>query len=268
MLSLTTALLGIPVGCSALEDVQGYFQSLVTETVALGVAEPTAPELDLSQVPALPQRGSVASFLADATSVNDLSNALVSGVEARFRVGQTGAITLVEESDGTYRAPDGFTYTEGEIAYLTFEDADAFARTEVALPRPADLSAVSTTHEAGQPLALDFTDREYYAVIVLVADVGTGELTFVSPDWIGSVLGDGALDGSMIRDLYDFTHADEPVQRLEVPGTAFAAESLYALGVAGMLVAEPESYEELNTALSSFMAGQMVFTPIDTLPKP
>ena len=47
--------------------------------------------------------------------------------------------------------------------------------------------------------------------------------------------------------------------KVVIPGAAFPESGVYAVGVAGMHVGETEDYEEVNTALSSFLAGEMSF---------
>jgi len=43
-----------------------------------------------------------------------------------------------------------------------------------------------------------------------------------------------------------------------------ANESLYAVGVAGLVNSDVENFEEVNTAMSAFLAGEFTFQTVCT----
>jgi hypothetical protein len=71
-----------------------------------------------------------------------------------------------------------------------------------------------------------------------------------------------------IQSLYDFTHMDGSVNSLEIPASAFPSESVYAVGIAGIENADPETFDGVNILLTSFMAGKVTFYPVSTIPIP
>ena len=67
--------------------------------------------------------------------------------------------------------------------------------------------------------------------------------------------------GPAIEDgfFYDFARADT-VTRVTIPGDlAFDSAGVYAVGVAGMNKADSDTFVDMNTALSSVMAGKLRF---------
>jgi hypothetical protein len=71
-----------------------------------------------------------------------------------------------------------------------------------------------------------------------------------------------------IKSLYEFTRGNDEITTVEVPGTAFSGQSIYALGVAGMVHTTSEDIENMNSALSSVMGGKMRMFPVVTATMP
>lgn len=246
-------------GCEQLQDVkdtlEGLTNPLVVEALVLGVAEPESEDIDLTDTPF--EKGTVATvFLADATGLDDLEESTVAGAQVAVRSATMGTVDLVDEGAGLYAGTgeDGLLYTVGEDTVISVIIADETHTVAVQAPQPASIT-VQEQHEPGANLLVDLTAYEYDAVLVAVVDLGSGEVTYSN-------------EPQGIREIYDFTHTTEPVRRHEIPGSAFAAQSVYAVGVAGMRAASADDYTDMNTGLSSYLVGQMRFFPVRTVTAP
>jgi hypothetical protein len=67
-----------------------------------------------------------------------------------------------------------------------------------------------------------------------------------------------------ISEVLEMGGNDDTSSTLEIPGSAFAAESIYAVGIGGLVKADSADFEEVNTLLSGFKSGTMSFYPVCT----
>lgn len=245
------------LACAAIEDlknkVDGLTNPLVMEALFLGVEPPDSDQIDLSGTD-FEQGATVTVLLADAGSVADLSNAPVSGAIVEFRSQATGIVQLSDEGDGKYAAAsgDGLSYTQGAEVTLGVEmDGDPAAR----LVAPAEIAdRIPATHTKGESLAVSTGDTELAGLLVVVLDGSNGEVTFDNSP-------------NTIEELYEFTHGGAALA-VEVPGSAFSRETVYAVGVAGLNLTTADDLTEMNTALSAFIAGKLKFYPMSTIAAP
>ncbi len=240
------------------DTIEGYTQPVVVQALLLGAEEPDLSAYDIPEgmevdTSAVAGAAAVEAFLADASSVDDLDNAPLAGIPVRLRVGDTPAIELEDQGSGAYGS-DAFEYVDKAEAALTFERDGVTGKVSVELPYAPDLD-IEFQHEQGAPLILDLTPFDYEAVLAVVFDTQTGELVYSN-------------EPEDIVELYEWTRGDAAVKRMEIPGKTFAFESIYAVGVAGMVTGDPSTFEEVNTALSSFMAGKASFYLVSTLSVP
>lgn len=254
LISLLCAGLG---GCEQLKDVQdkvaGWTNPLVMQGLYLGVAEPDIDGFDLSKTD-FDDGTSALLFLADASNVDDLENAPVSGAGVALKSDGNGRVSLGDEGDGAYRASasDGLTYTAGEQISLIVNMGDSQATGAVQSPAAADLD-VPEQHDKGEALSLNLTGQSFDSLLVVVFDATSGKLTFSNQP-------------ETVKEIYDFTHGggDEALI-VDVPGSAFPSEGLYAVGAAGLRAASADDFEDANTALSSLLSGKLKFYPVSTL---
>lgn len=241
-------------GCAQLsewqEKFEGYTNPLVAQAMFIGVAEPESAFIDLSGTD-FGSGAAVQVFLADASNVNDLENAPVSGGAVQVRVGGGPALPLYEEDAGAYRATgvEGLDYVAGEDTDLSIAINGQQGGATGTLPEAADLDV--DWYQDGTDLAIDLSDHSFDTVLGVVIDMVSGELVWTN-------------EPTDISELYEMTHASEPVKRLVIPGAVLSRESVYAVGVAGMMVTAEEALEGINLALSSYMQGQLVFSPVCT----
>jgi hypothetical protein len=256
---LAGAFLLLP-GCDllgeAIEELEGLTNPLVAQAFFLGVATPEDPDLAAAiEDSAMELDRAIQVFLADAASADDLTNAPVSGASVTVQVGGGSAVDLDETVDGGYKATggDGLEYTTGQDATVKVTIGESVAVMSLTLP-VAVSATVPTEADANTALVVDL-GSEFDGVMGVVIDVLTSEVT-----WDNRPLG--------IQELYDFTHTDGSVSTLEIPAEAFPGESLYAVGIAGIENADSETFEGVNTLLTSFMAGKVTFYPVSTIPIP
>lgn len=245
------------VGCEQLKDVQdkvaGWTNPLVMQGLYLGVAEPDIEGFDLSKTD-FDDGTSALLFLADASNVDDLENAPISGAGVVLKSDGNGRVSLGDEGDGAYRASasDGLTYSAGEAVSLVVTMNDSQASGSVLSPAAADLD-VPEQHDKGEALSLDLTGQSFDSLLVLVFDATSGKVTFSNQP-------------ESVKEIYDFTHGgSSDALVVDVPGSAFPTEGLYAVGAAGLRTASADDFEDANTALSSLLSGKLKFYPVSTL---
>ena len=176
--------------------------------------------------------------------------------------GNGGSMPMVDSGGGKYEltADDGLEYVSGEEISLTSTYGDLDRALSVDVPPAANLD-ISPEHSTGTPMAIDLSGQGFDTALAIVMDVETGEITWSN-------------EPQDISELYDMTHPDglslgeaddtDDTLIIEVPAKAFAAESYYLVGVAGMVVSSPDSFDNVNTALSTVMAGKIRFADVCT----
>ncbi len=195
-------------------------------------------------------------FLADASNVDDMSNAPVEGATVRLKVGQSDAVELVKDGGGAYGGnsdDQGISYVVGSDASVNIVlDGENSSVGRLLPDAPLISDQIDYGHAAGTPIQLDLSQQDFDSVLVVVVNTETQEVTWSN-------------EPADIEAVYEFTHGDGQ-KRLEIPAKAFASETIYAVGVAGMKTASTDDFDNMNTALSSFMVGQLRFVPTCTIP--
>jgi hypothetical protein len=244
------------VGCDQITNTyEGLTNPLVAQGIVLGVE---APESE--QIPDLSAQGygegtGVTVFLADAESPDTIDQAPVEGAEVSIRPVQ-GSTPVPETGGGVYTlAPDpSLVYGPNQDWTIAAVVGDETGRATITLPPPPNVT-VPEDHEQGAPITLDLSGQGFTAALVVVIDVQSGETTYSNQP-------------EDIKSLYEFTRGNEEITTVEVPGTAFSGQSIYALGVAGMVHTTSEDIENMNSALSSVMGGKMRMFPVVTATMP
>ena len=259
-LSFTLLGLSALAGCQQISDIQetidGATSRFVVEGVHLGVAPPE------DEVVAAALEGSdfgegarLTVFLADAADVTSIEDAPISGVDLRVLSDASGgALTVMEDGPGEYGlgADDGLVYGDGEEVVLSTNFEGQERRLLVAAP-VAPSPGLDRSHAAGVPLLVDLSGRGYDAALVVVMDTASSAITFSN-------------EPTDIQGLYDLSHGEGEVS-VEIPASALSEETVYAVGVAGIVNADTEDFENVNTVLSTFLAGKFTFSAVCTLPE-
>lgn len=237
--------------CEQVDDLKDTFEGLtntmVVEGVLLGVEPPsTGSGLDLSGSD-FAQGTSIKAYLADASDPTNLGDAPVKGAVVNFvSDGNGGQLPLVDNDDGSYKAnaeDDGLVYVSEQVA-ITADYDESVRSIGVNAPPIANVD-ISETHPAATPMVVNISDQSFDGLLVVVLANAGSEVAFSNvPD--------------SIDELYDFTHGGGELV-VEIDGGAFNEPGLYAVGVAGTRNAGGDDMEDVNTALSTFVAGKFIF---------
>lgn len=252
------------IGCDAFNKVKttidGLLDPVVAQGLVLGVEPPDSSLLDGVISGGQFDAGTTATlFIADAKEVRDIENAPIAGAEVTLRA--SGADVVLGEIDvGTYSLDptdaEGVVYTGGETWTLTVKRANpdgtpAVSQATLELPASADFSdQIPEQHTENTPITLDFTGLGFSSALVVVLDEN-GDVTFSN-------------EPGTIKEFYDFTHSNNALTTVEIPGSAFGADAVHAVGVAGLVNTDAQDLEEMNTALSTVVYGKMNFYPAST----
>ena len=246
------------VGCEDVGDkIDAYTNPTVVEGLVLGVEEPTFEDFDFDLADTDFNKGAAAVvFLASATDVDEIESAPIEGAAVSLLSDTSGKLSMKDQGDGKYAVTgdDGLTYTAGESMDLSALIDGATAKATVTAPAAADAD-ISQDHTTGSGLSVDLTGQAFDSVLVVVLDASSGDVTFSNqPD--------------TVKEIYEFTHGGADSLAVDVPGTAFPSDSVYAVGVAGLKTAGEDDFTDANALLSAYMAGKMRFYPVSTLALP
>lgn len=254
VLALTVPLFG---GCDlfkkAKETVEGVLNPTVGVGFLVGVEEPQDPEVDLKDNKFQPGTA-LTLFLADAKSATDIANAPID--DATVIV--DGNVTAPAESQDsglyTVAPPNGLVYEDDGTWTIEAEreGQDEPSVMTLHLPKAANIT-IEKEHDANTPISLDFTGLGYHAALIVVTEVATGTVTYSN-------------EPKGAKEAYDFAFGKDTIAVEEIPATAFPNESIYAVGVAGMVHTTTADLDNMNTALSKVLAGKMRFVPVSTIP--
>ena len=238
------------------DKIEGLTNPLVADGVILSFVPPESDMIDFENTPY--SQGTITTIgLADAKNPTDLENAPVSGAAVTIR--GNVQIDAVETAPGIYSVELGsdLAYTANQTWNIDINpgEEDEVAGVQINLPAPLDVGTIPEEHTNDQPLNLDLTGLGYNSAIVIVLDGATGNTTYSN-------------EPKTITVLYNFMTGDEELTSVEIPADAFPNQTVYMVGVAGMVHTTEDDITEMNTALSKFMAGQMVFSVTSTIEIP
>ncbi len=245
-------------GCDALNkafsSVGGLTDATVVQGAVLGIEVPDDPRLApfLEGTDFAPGTA-VTVFVADATSIADLGNApvdggvvTVSGDISEDVPGLGGGLYATDPSSSELE------YTDG-AQWVVDVDTDGTVGTAILDLPPAAAFDVEPIHEPGAPMTIDLSGQGFQSSVAVVIDEqGTVTWTNAPTD---------------ISGLYAAMDSDD-AGVVEIPGSAFAGEGLYAVGVAAMSHTNAEDLTGINTALSKLRVGKMRIVPVSTIPLP
>lgn len=246
-------------GCDLFNAAKETVEGVVQPTVAVGLvvrAEATGEGLESYDLGDAHASGLGATvFLADARSVNDLGNAPIRGASLELTAcGDT--VAFEESASGTY------TVAPGTALDRCGENAASFARVDVAegvgapftLPPAPDVD-IPLMWDAGQPMTIDLSGQGYGSALVAVVDAQDGALTFSNkPEGIVAT--------------YQFLTGNQDVGAIEIPGSAFRADTVHAVIITGLVRTPNRDVTKANTALSVLMGGRAQPFAVSTIDLP
>lgn len=238
-------LLLLSAGCDRLEQIDAQTSPLVAQGLFLGVDLPPGVEIDADE--ALGQTSICQVFLAQVSDPSQLADSPVEGADVRVKSPLYGSLAFAEEGEGKYvvDATSGLVYEPGDEPIVSFELDDVEGRVGGEAPEAPEVDLPSTI-TIFEPVPVEL-DEDVENVVVAAYDLDRGNMTWTNlPEGVDQV--------------YEFTHPEEAVRHVEIPGDAFRRKGNYVVGVAGMEIADPEDFEGVNTTLSAFMAGQFALS--------
>lgn len=244
----------LATGCD-LSQLDDLTNRLVGEGLVVGVQAPTDDRIDLGDIGYEP--GATATmFLAEAAIVDDLEKLPVSGATVTASDGPTSVNLGEQAGTGAYVSlpGSGLAYTAGNTMTVTVEVGKNVGTGSIVLPEGADLT-IDELHTANEPLDLDLTGKGFTGTLIVVVDTLSGDVTYSN-------------EPKDIRAVYELARGSTEVTSVTIPGDAFAGETVYALGFAGLNHTSSGDFDGMNSLLSSILAGQMEFHPVVTAPLP
>lgn len=233
------------------ETYEGLTAPIVAEGLIMGVEAPQSDTIDLSETEWAEGTGATV-FLATAEAAADLENAPLTDATVTMSGPGIGNVALANLGAGGYGVEPNpnVVYEVNATWTISAEVLDDTATAQVLLPPPANIT-IPEQHAPNTALSVDLGGQGYTAAIVVVIDNQAGSVTYSNQP-------------QDIRGIYDMGHSTEDVGVVEIPATAFPAESVYAVGVAGLTHTTAEDLDFMNIVLSSIMAGKMRMFPVVT----
>ncbi len=242
----------VSAGCNRLDAVSNLADPVVAQGLFLGLDVPAAYVDDLAGTDEFQYAALCNVFLAYVADPSELANAPVEGAVLTFRSPTNGLLTFRESVDdegqvvpGKYEldSSDGLVYEVGETPTISFTIDGAEARLDVLAPAAPEVE-LPGSFQRENPLHVDLSDYGYQNAVAAAYDIDRGKMTWDNLP-------------TAVDEVYTFTHTEAPIEILEIPAEAFLRKSTYVVGIAGMEVADPLSFEGVNTSVSAFLAGQL-----------
>lgn len=243
------------VGCARIDTLFEVIDDLVSPTVAaglyVGVDVPDGIDFGLDDDYAV---AACELYLASIEDTTNLDEAPVDGAEAEFRSEQISPLLFAEQGDGKYRLTslEGLRYVPGDQATVSFDEDFGAGTLGVEVPGAPSDPEIPSSVGALEDMQVS-AGAEFDNVLVAVFDVESMAIVYSNlPD--------------TFETIYEYTHPEARTSAVTIPGTAFPRSGLYAVGVAGMTLADPEDFEGVNISLSAFMAGRFAVGAVNVTP--
>lgn len=254
-------LLLLPLSSCALFDiVKDSVDGLTNSTFGLGivtrVAAPESDLVDLSETDIQLGIGATV-FLADAADVADIENAPISGRAVSVDAcGETA--DLSEDASGAYLLVPGEAFsscgnTSAVLQVLATDDAtDDEVVLPVEIPEAPDVT-VAEMWTAGEAMTLDLSGADVDQAIAMVIDLESGDITWSNQP-----------DNDDVMGWFDLLRGNAP-ETIEIPGDAFPADAVLAVGLTVMQKTAGAELTGVNTVLSNASGALLTFFPVSTL---
>lgn len=230
-------------GCDRLDAVEDLTAPVVAQGLYLGIDVPDG--VDLAEADEFEYAALCTVFLAYVADPSELADSPVEGAHISFTSPANGTLQFRDEGEGKYTldSTDGLQYVVGDRPVIRFTEEDDDGRLEVIAPEAPEIDLPSSSKREN-PVRVDLSDYTFQNAVAAAYDVDRGKLTWDNlPE--------------SVDEIYEFTHSDGPIESLEIPSEAFLRQSTYVVGVAGMEVADPGTFEGVNTSLSALLAGRL-----------
>jgi hypothetical protein len=245
-------LMGCDAFHKAFSSVDGLTQTTVVQGAVMGIEAPAELQ-DLLAGTDFSSGVAVTAFVADASSVTDLADAPIDN--AQVTVEGNVSEQAAPQGHGLYLTDPGssnLVYADGDTWSLDIDVAGEVGTVALTLPAGANVQ-VDPQHDKNTPMSIDLSGQGFASAVVVVVDQ-EGTVTFDNAP-------------KTITDLYESMNSTDP-GTIEIPGSAFPSDGLYALGIAAMNHTTSEDVEGINTGLSKVRVGKMLMFPVSTVELP
>jgi len=247
LLSLCTLGAGV-FGCSEIDKLREDIEKITNQTVlsglVIGTEEFSHPLIDSDALSFELNESRI--FLASAgVDASDLNPEGIAGAVVDFESATNGTLTYADDGEGFYalNQDDGLEYVDQEMVTIIFEDDAGTHSISNVLPSSAEFD-LPDDHAAGRDVTIDLTGQGFTSYLVAVTRFPDGELVYSN-------------EPTSFSDIYDLSHAETDVTEVVIPGDSFAEEGIYAIALSALVGNETEDMVELNTILSSLLAGKV-----------
>jgi hypothetical protein len=235
-------------GCTEIEKLKEDIEKITNQTVLsglmIGTEDFSHPLIDSEALSFSLNESRV--FLASAgVDSTDLNPSAITGATVSFESVTNGTLTYNEDAEGFYglNSDDGLLYVDNEIVSIVFEDDAGAHSISNTLPLAANFD-LPDSHAAGEDVVIDLTGQGFESYLVAVTRFPDGELVYSN-------------EPATFQDIYDLSHAEGELTEIVIPGDSFVDEGVYAIAISALVGAETEDMVELNTILSSLLAGKV-----------
>lgn len=237
------------LGCADLLTLADTLDNLTNPMVAqawyIGV-EPLPEGMDLGDSE-WASGSSAQALLADASSLDQLDDSPIGDAEVVLSIdGEPFELPASGDGSFTSTSDDGLPWASESDVRLQIE-RDGNHSLSLQSPSPPSLD-VPDTLQLDSPLPISLDGQDYDNLMVTVVNLIDGTTTYDSLP-------------TDITELYRLTHSAGSLE-LDVPTSAFPEPGPYAVGVAGLVNADPDTYDGVNLALSAMTSGALEFVGV------
>jgi len=244
-------ILSAVTACDAVDKLREDFEDITNQFVLSGFVigaedfEHELIDMDLAGEMSI-ARSQV--FLAEAQiGGNEMEPAPVTRASVSLQSTSNGDLAFTEDGDGFYSVGtlDGFSYSPNETVTISADNGEVHT---IAVDTPAAASFdVADNHSLNTEMVIDLSGQGFDAYLIAVTAFPSGEVVYSN-------------EPSSFADIYSLAYgSDTEVTDVIIPAEAFAEESVYLISLSALMNTEGDSMTNMNTALSSMLAGQIAF---------
>jgi len=231
------------------EDIESLTNRFVISTFYIGTDEFSDPRVDISSIEEMTGT-QVATYLAEVTDIDNVDP--VTGAEVVLSSDSGVSAVIPEGAGGLYTGnqDDGLSYQANELVSVTAQNGENSHSISVIAPDAPQYDAPEE-HNLNEELSIDISGQGYDSALTFVAYFG--------PDGVGNIVYSN--EPQSFQELYDFAYPDETSTDVSVtiPADSFSDEGLYVIALGGVVGAENDDMDNINTLFSSLLATKMAF---------
>jgi hypothetical protein len=238
------------LGCSEIDKLKEDLGRITNQTVLSGLVigsddfEHPLIDMETGSYSINESRLFIASAGVDST---DLNPEPITGASVDLESNTNGTLGYTEDGDGFYgvNSDDGLEYVDNEMVSIVFTDEAGTHSISTTLPMSAEMD-LDDEHAIGDEMVIDLTGQGFDSHIVVVTRFPDGEVVYSN-------------EPTDFSGIYEMANSEGELTEVVIPGDAFSVEGIYAIGLSAMIATDSENMVELNTVLSSLLAGKVTY---------